>query len=117
MPKSTSIDATMAATIKVDNGCANNLKKIVTAFGQGALRLSLSYNPELPDPAFAKLIILTPDARARWSPAGCWQHTFVGFAVYESTTRRGAERLLGGAPRDVAPLGRTAGRPNHVHPS
>src|SRR5207253_3250490 len=24
-----------------------------------------SYNPELPDPAFAKLVILTPDARAR----------------------------------------------------
>jgi multidrug efflux pump subunit AcrB len=35
-----------------------------TYIGQGAPRF-FSYNPELPDPAFAKLIILTPGARAR----------------------------------------------------
>src|SRR5207253_8632234 len=40
--------------------------KIVTTYiGQGAPRFFFSYNPELPDPAFAKLVILTPDARAR----------------------------------------------------
>jgi len=40
--------------------------KIVTTYiGQGAPRFFFSYNPELPDPAFAKLVILTSDARAR----------------------------------------------------
>ena len=33
--------------------------------GQGAPRFFLSYNPELPDPSFAKIIVLTPDAEAR----------------------------------------------------
>ena len=40
--------------------------KIVTTYiGQGAPRFFFSYNPELPDPSFAKIVILTPDAEAR----------------------------------------------------
>ena len=40
--------------------------KVVTSYiGQGAPRFFLSLNPELPDPSFAKLIILTPDPKAR----------------------------------------------------
>ena len=31
----------------------------------GAARFVLSYNPELPDPSFAKIIVLTPNADAR----------------------------------------------------
>jgi len=67
MPEGTSIEATTAATIKVEQWVRKQPEaKIVTAYiGQGAPRFFFSYNPELPDPAFAKLIILTPDARAR----------------------------------------------------
>ena len=40
--------------------------KVVTSYiGQGAPRFFLSLNPELPDPSFAKLIVLTPDPKAR----------------------------------------------------
>jgi multidrug efflux pump subunit AcrB len=41
------------------------VKEQTSYIGQGAPRFFLSLNPELPDPAFAKLIILTPDAKAR----------------------------------------------------
>jgi multidrug efflux pump subunit AcrB len=40
--------------------------KIVSSYlGGGAYRFWLAYNPELPDPNFAKIIILTPDAKKR----------------------------------------------------
>jgi hypothetical protein len=39
---------------------------VVTSYiGAGAARFFLSLNPELPDPAFAKIIVRTPDAEAR----------------------------------------------------
>ena len=67
MPEGTSIEATTAAAIKVERWVRQQSEaKIVTTYiGQGAPRFFFSYNPELPDPAFAKLVILTPDARAR----------------------------------------------------
>ena len=67
MPEGTSIEATTAAAIKVEQWVRQQPEaKIVTTYiGQGAPRFFFSYNPELPDPAFAKLVILTPDARAR----------------------------------------------------
>jgi len=67
MPEGTSIEATAAATIKVEQWVRQQPEaKIVTAYiGQGAPRFFFSYNPELPDPAFAKLVILTPDAPSR----------------------------------------------------
>src|SRR5437879_1401521 len=67
MPEGTSIEATEAATIKVEQWVRQQPEaKVVSAYiGQGAPRFFFSYNPELPDPAFAKLVILTPDARAR----------------------------------------------------
>ena len=40
--------------------------KIVTSYvGQGAPRFFFAMAPELPDPAFAKIVVLTPDAEAR----------------------------------------------------
>jgi multidrug efflux pump subunit AcrB len=67
MPEGTSIEATTAAAVKVERWVRQQPEaKIVTTYvGQGAPRFFFSYNPELPDPAFAKLVILTPDARAR----------------------------------------------------
>ncbi len=67
MPEGTSIEATTAAAIRVEQWVRQQPEaKIVTTYvGQGAPRFFFSYNPELPDPAFAKLVVLTPDARAR----------------------------------------------------
>jgi len=40
--------------------------KIFTSYiGQGAPRFFLAISPELPDPSFAKIVVLTPDERAR----------------------------------------------------
>jgi multidrug efflux pump subunit AcrB len=67
MPEGTSIESTAAAAVKVEQWVRQQPEaKIVTTYiGQGAPRFFFSYNPELPDPAFAKLVVLTPDARAR----------------------------------------------------
>ena len=67
MPEGTSIESTAAAAVKVEQWLRQQPEaKIVTTYiGQGAPRFFFSYNPELPDPAFAKLVVLTPDARAR----------------------------------------------------
>jgi multidrug efflux pump subunit AcrB len=67
MPEGTSIEATTAAAIKVEQWVRQQPEaRIVTTYvGQGAPRFFFSYNPELPDPAFAKLVVLTSGARAR----------------------------------------------------
>jgi multidrug efflux pump subunit AcrB len=67
MPKGTSIEATTKAATKLEDWLRQQPEaKIVTTYiGQGAPRFFFSYNPELPDPSFAKLIVLTPDAEAR----------------------------------------------------
>lgn len=67
MPEGTSLAATSAAVAKVEAWARRQPEaQIVTAYvGQGAPRFFFSYNPELPDPAFAKLVILTPNAEAR----------------------------------------------------
>ncbi|HVJ41586.1 MAG TPA: efflux RND transporter permease subunit [Dongiaceae bacterium] len=67
MPEGTSIEATDAVAKKVEAWLKNQPEaKIVTTYvGAGAPRFFISYNPELPDPSFAKIIVLTPDAEAR----------------------------------------------------
>ncbi|NJM91728.1 MAG: efflux RND transporter permease subunit [Rhodospirillaceae bacterium] len=67
MPEGTSIEATTKAATKVEDWLRQQPEaKIVTTYiGRGAPRFFFSYNPELPDPSFAKLIVLTPDAEAR----------------------------------------------------
>jgi multidrug efflux pump subunit AcrB len=67
MPEGTSIEATSAATAKVEAWLRKQPEaKIVTAYvGQGAPRFFLAISPELPDPSFAKIVILTPDEEAR----------------------------------------------------
>src|SRR5215831_20580228 len=72
MPEGSSIEATRDATAKVENWLKQQPEaKIVTAYvGQGAPRFFFSYNPELPDPSFAKVVVLTPDSVARESLKG-----------------------------------------------
>jgi multidrug efflux pump subunit AcrB len=67
MPEGTAIEATEAAALKVEAWLRKQSEaKIVTTYiGQGAPRFFFSYNPELPDPSFAKLVVLTPDEAAR----------------------------------------------------
>jgi len=67
MPYGTSIEQTNAATAKVEAWLAEQPDaKIVTAYiGQGAPRFYLAMAPELPDPSFAKIVVLTDDQGAR----------------------------------------------------
>jgi len=67
MPEGTSIEATDTVAKKVEAWLKTQPEaKIVTTYvGAGAPRFFISYNPELPDPSFAKIIVLTPDAEAR----------------------------------------------------
>jgi multidrug efflux pump subunit AcrB len=67
MPEGSSIEATTAAAEKVEAFVRTQPEaKIVTTYiGAGAPRFFFSYNPELPDPAFAKLVVLTANPEAR----------------------------------------------------
>ena len=67
MPEGTSIEATDAVAKKVEAWLRRQPEaKIVTTYvGGGAPRFFISYDPELPDPSFAKIIVLTKDAAAR----------------------------------------------------
>ncbi len=67
MPEGTSIEATASAVKKVEDWLQTQPEtNIVTSYvGQGAPRFFFAMAPELPDPAFAKVVVLTPDAHAR----------------------------------------------------
>lgn len=67
MPEGSSIDATTRATTRVEDWLRKQPEaKIVTSYiGQGAPRFFLGMAPELPDPSFAKIVVLTPDEKAR----------------------------------------------------
>ena len=67
MPYGTSIEQTSAATAKVEAWLAAQREaRVVTAYvGQGAPRFYLAMSPELPDPSFAKLVVLTESEEAR----------------------------------------------------
>ncbi|HVJ35947.1 MAG TPA: efflux RND transporter permease subunit [Terriglobia bacterium] len=66
-PEGTSIETTSKTAATVETWLKQQPEaKIVTSYiGQGAPRFFLSYNPELPDPSFAKIIILTPSDKDR----------------------------------------------------
>jgi len=67
MPEGTSFETTDAVAHKIEAWLKDQPEaKIVTTYiGAGAPRFFIAYNPELPDPSFAKIIVLTPDAKAR----------------------------------------------------
>lgn len=66
-PEGSSIAATSEAVARVEAWLRQQPEaSIVTSYiGQGAPRFFFAMAPELPDPAFAKIVILTPDAEAR----------------------------------------------------
>lgn len=67
MPYGTSIAQTSAATAKIEAWLGQQPEaKIVTAYiGQGSPRFYLAMAPELPDPSFAKIVILTDGETSR----------------------------------------------------
>ncbi|CAI8915496.1 MFS transporter [Pseudomonas sp. IT-93MI4] len=67
MPYGTSIEQTSITTAKVEAWLQKQPEaKIVTAYiGQGAPRFYLAMAPELPDPSFAKIVVLTQSQEAR----------------------------------------------------
>ena len=67
MPYGTSIEQTSAATAKVEAWLKKQKEtKIVTSYiGQGSPRFFLAMAPELPDPSFAKIVVLTDNPEAR----------------------------------------------------
>jgi multidrug efflux pump subunit AcrB len=67
LPEGTSIETTTGAVKKLETWLHDQPEaRIVTSYiGQGAPRFFLALSPELPDPAFAKIVVLTPDAEAR----------------------------------------------------
>ncbi|SMF51259.1 Multidrug efflux pump subunit AcrB [Tistlia consotensis] len=67
LPEGTSIETTTAAVKKLERWLHDQSEaEIVTSYiGRGAPRFFFAMAPELPDPAFAKIVVLTPDAEAR----------------------------------------------------
>jgi multidrug efflux pump subunit AcrB len=67
LPEGNSIETTAAAVEKLEQWLDRQPEsKIVTSYiGQGAPRFFFAMAPELPDPAFAKIVVLTPNAEAR----------------------------------------------------
>ncbi len=67
LPEGTAIQTTEALTGKVEHWLLRQpeARSVTGYIGRGAARFFLALNPELPDPAFAKIVVLTPDAEAR----------------------------------------------------
>ncbi|OIS94282.1 efflux RND transporter permease subunit [Brucella cytisi] len=67
MPEGTSIETTTATVEELEHWLKDQPEaKIVTSYvGQGAPRFFFAMSPELPDPAFAKIVVLTPNAETR----------------------------------------------------
>ena len=67
LPEGTSIDATSNAVAKVEAWLKQQPEaKLVTSYiGQGAPRFYLAMAPELPDPSFAKIVVLTDNEKTR----------------------------------------------------
>jgi len=67
MPYGTSIEQTSATTAKIEDWLKKQKEaEIVTSYiGQGSPRFYLAMAPELPDPSFAKIVVLTGSQEAR----------------------------------------------------
>jgi multidrug efflux pump subunit AcrB len=66
-PQGASIDLTSKAATKIENWLKKQKEpEVVTTYvGGGGARFFISYNPELPNPNFSKIIVRTANANAR----------------------------------------------------
>jgi multidrug efflux pump subunit AcrB len=82
--------------------------KVVSSYvGQGAPRFFLSLNPELPDPSFAKIVILTPSAKDRDSLKAALRVAIANGLAPEARLR--VTQLLFGPPVPYAVAFRVVG--------
>src|SRR6266436_8841167 len=67
LPQGASIEATSASAAKIENWLKKQPEtQLVTSYiGGGAPRFFLAYSPELPNPNFANLIVVTANAKAQ----------------------------------------------------
>lgn len=67
MPYGTSIESTTRTAIKVERWLREQKEssEVTSYIGQGAPRFYLAMAPELPDPSFAKIVVLTADPTER----------------------------------------------------
>ncbi|BBN58597.1 efflux RND transporter permease subunit [Hydrogenovibrio marinus] len=67
LPEGTSQQVTNAMALKVEDYVKQQpeVKTLSSYIGQGAPRFFMALNPELPDPAFAKIIVVTKNAEER----------------------------------------------------
>ncbi|MBB4479203.1 efflux RND transporter permease subunit [Rhizobium etli] len=67
MPEGTSIETTAATVGKLEDWLQQQpeAKTVTSYIGQGAPRFFFAMAPELPEPSFAKIVVLTPDAHTR----------------------------------------------------
>ena len=96
LPQGTSIESTIGSVSKLENWLkAQPEAKIVTSYtGGGAPRFFLAYNPELPNPNFAKIIISTLDEKAQLRLLQRFRESLAGGLVPEARVR--ASRFIFG---------------------
>src|SRR4029453_13499581 len=89
MPYGTAIEQTSAATATVEAWLTQQPEaKVVTAYiGQGAPLFFLGSSPELPDPSFAKIVVLTPGEEAREALKVRLRETVAGGLAPEARVR------------------------------
>src|SRR5216684_1099368 len=89
LPQGTSIESTVGSVTRLENWLKVQPEaKIVTSYtGGGAPRFFLAYNPELPNPNFAKIIISTPDEKAQLRLLQRFRESLAGGLVPEARVR------------------------------
>jgi multidrug efflux pump subunit AcrB len=89
LPQGSSIEATSASVDKIEKWLKQQKEaQIVTSYtGGGAPRFYLAYNPELPEPNFAKLIVSTPNKAARERLLGRFREKLAAGLVPEARVR------------------------------
>lgn len=96
MPPGSAFKATEAVVAQVEKALLEEPQtQLVDAYvGGGAPRFFLSLNPELPDPAFAKLIVQTADSQAR-DALKARMHTRIEAGEFPSARVRVTQLLFG----------------------
>jgi multidrug efflux pump subunit AcrB len=96
LPKGSSIDATAAVVHRIEADLLTRPEAVSvdSYLGAGAPRFFMALNPELPDPAFAKLVVLTGGSRERDS-LRAWLEGHVAAGAYPEARVRVLQLVFG----------------------
>ena len=96
MPKGASIGATQAQVerLEADLSTRAEARSVDAYVGAGAPRFFLALNPELPDPSFAKLVVLTAGDRDR-DALRAWLERRIASGAYPAARVRVLQLLFG----------------------